>query len=169
MAGCVCFLARDLLRRTLALASSCRWLGESKNALVEAALGAISTGSQVNEPLLVLRDAHSRERRPGQCEPRWYLGAQLRVDSERRSKGLRFFPYLLRTRSGFEIRTSRVESGFGFVIELDGTVSHSTNGGSDFVRFGSSLDASFCSSTNFSSHPEDGIVTVVYPIMLSPG
>jgi len=56
-----------------------------------------------------------------------------------------------------------------FVIELDGTVSHASNGGSDL----SDPEVVKCIASQFFKiqfpPPDGGIVTVVYPIMLSPG
>jgi hypothetical protein len=56
-----------------------------------------------------------------------------------------------------------------FVIELDGTVSNVTNGGSDMPD----SEVTACILKAFYGcrfpKPEGGIVTVVYPIMLEPG
>jgi hypothetical protein len=56
-----------------------------------------------------------------------------------------------------------------FVIDLDGNVSHVSNGGSDLPDF----EAVKCIKQAYYRlcfpPPEGDIVTVVYPIMFSPG
>jgi hypothetical protein len=141
---------------------------ESKNALIESALGAIRS-AQVDEPLLVLRDASAVESDDAANQLSIVSGRlppELIQSVVRKAYG--FF------RGCYEQGLQRNPNLEGkvtarFVIELDGTVSQASNGGSDLAD----PEVIKCIVSQFFKiqfpPPDGGIVTVVYPIMLSPG
>jgi hypothetical protein len=141
---------------------------ESKNTLIQSALEAIRS-PRVHEPLLVLRDASTPENEGEANELSLVSGRlppELIQSVVRKAYG--------RFRTCFEQGLARDPKLEGrvkvrFVIELDGTVSHAANGGSDL----SDPEVIKCVISQFFKlefpPPEGGIVTVVYPIMLSPG
>ena len=141
---------------------------ETKNTLIESALEAIRS-PQVGEPLLFLRDASAPESEG--------TANELSVVSERLP------PELIQSvvRKAYGFFRGCYEQGLGrnpnltgkvtarFVIELDGTVSHASDGGSDL----SEPDVVKCIVSQFFKiqfpPPDGGIVTVVYPMIFSPG
>jgi hypothetical protein len=141
---------------------------DSKNTLIESALEAIRS-PQVQEPLLVLRDDSTpdSEGQANLLSPvSGRLPPELIQSVVRKSYG--------RFRTCYEQGLARDPKLQGrvsarFVIELDGTVSHAANGGSDLTD----PEVINCVISQFFKlefpPPDGGIVTVVYPIMLSPG
>jgi len=141
---------------------------ESKNTLIESALEAIRS-PKVQEPLLVLRDASTSD---NEGEVNLLSPVSGRLPPEliqrvvRKSYG--------RFRTCYEQGLARDPKLQGrvsarFMIELDGTVSNASNAGSDL----SDPEVIQCVISQFFTlefpPPDGGIVTVVYPIMLSPG
>jgi hypothetical protein len=143
--------------------------GQSKNAVIESALAA-ARSTHVPEPLLALRDSDAAE---GEHDNDFRA---LKVAG-------RLPPELIQAvvRKHYGLFRGCYERGLGlnpaltgkitarFVIDRDGTVTNASNAGSDLP------DAEMvkCVVSQFYKmkfpFPEDGIVTVVYPIIFSPG
>jgi hypothetical protein len=142
---------------------------DSKNSVIESALSA-ARSSRVPEPLLALRDSSALEGKHdsdfGLLKVSGRLAPELIQSAVRKSYG--------GLRKCYEAGLARNSSLAGrvavrFVIELDGTVTNVSNGGSELAD----PEVVQCVIAHFYTlkfpPPEGGIVTVVYPIMLSPG
>ena len=142
---------------------------KSNNAVIESALSA-ARSAHVPEPLLALRDPDALD---GRHDNEFGV---LKVSG-------RLAPEIIQTvvrksyagfRKCYELGLGRNPALEGrvnarFVIGLDGTVTNAENGGSDL----NDPEAIACIIGHFYTikfpPPDGGIVTVVYPIMLSPG